>query len=57
MEINDVHLLPYHRLGKEKYSSLGRAYAFRSIPPQKEEAIQELAKVPRELGLQVQIGG
>ncbi len=57
LQIKQVHLLPYHRLGKEKYKSLGRTYKLNNVALQSKEELLELAKVPAEFGLQVQMGG
>lgn len=57
LEIRHVNLLPYHRLGKEKYESLGRPYSLDHITLQNREKLAALEKVPEEFGLVTKIGG
>ena len=46
-----VELLPYHRLGKNKYALLGRAYALESLGPMsKEDLARRAAFVAERLG-------
>lgn len=56
-EIADLHLLPFHRLGDEKYRSMGRAYAYGDNKPQTPAQLQQLAAIARAHGLHVQLGG
>ncbi len=51
------HLLPYHRLGSDKYQGLGREYQMSHIEPPSQEKMEELLAVAKTTGLQVQIGG
>ncbi len=53
----EIHLLPYHRLGQDKYQSLGRTYELEHLTPPSKEQMQELSEVARRFGLNVQIGG
>ena len=56
--VKKIHLLPYHRLGQDKYEGLGREYTMKEIVPPTMERMEELARVAREAsGLDVQIGG
>lgn len=56
--VKKIHLLPYHRLGQDKYEGLGREYLMKDIVPPTMETMESLAKVAREAsGLDVQIGG
>ena len=52
-----LHLLPYHRLGRDKYTGLGRDYALDHIEPMSQEKINTLYEAACESGLLVQIGG
>ena len=56
--VEKVHLLPYHRLGQDKYDGLGREYGMKDILPPSAEHMQELkAAAEAESGLPCQIGG
>lgn len=46
--IADLELLPYHRLGKDKYEMLDRSYALEDIPPAPRESVASAVKVVRE---------
>lgn len=51
------HLLPYHRLGQDKYAGLGRVYAMQGTEPPSHEKMEYLLSVAQESGLRCQIGG
>ncbi len=55
--VNEIHLLPYHRLGQDKYEGLGREYTLAHIEPLSNEYMEELLAVAKTSGLQCQIGG
>lgn len=53
----EIHLLPYHRLGYDKYVGLGREYKMGDVPPPSKEKMSELKKAAAASGLDVVIGG
>lgn len=55
--VRQLHLLPYHRLGQDKYTWLGREYTLTEILPPPDEHMQELLRVAAQTGLECQIGG
>lgn len=55
--IKEVHLLPYHKAGVEKYKRLGRIYKIPEIPTPDSEHMKKVAKKFEELGLKTKIGG
>lgn len=55
--VEELHLLPYHRLGEDKYKGLGRTYEMHGIDLIPAEHIQKLKKVVEETGLTCMIGG
>lgn len=55
--VEQIHLLPYHRLGTDKYKGLDRNYLLEEIEPPTNEYMKELAEVAETTGLKVQIGG
>ena len=55
--VKEYHLLPYHRLGIDKYKGLGRSYALSDAEPPSKEKMEYLLSVAEESGLKCQIGG
>lgn len=55
--VKEIHLLPYHRLGADKYKGLGRTYELSHLEPPKDEHMQKLKKAAETTGLRCQIGG
>ena len=56
--VEDIYLLPYHRLGQDKYEGLGRKYELPDILPPEPEHMQMLKKVVETNSkLRCQIGG
>ncbi len=54
---SEYHLLPYHRLGTDKYKGLGREYSLSEILPPSRERMEHLLSVAEESGLKCRIGG
>lgn len=55
--VEEHHLLPYHRLGADKYDGLGRKYSLPDIEPPTRAKMEHLLSVAEESGLKCQIGG
>lgn len=57
--VRELHLLPYHRLGQDKYAGIGRPYELDGITPPTAEHMQELLRAAESVStkLTVQIGG
>ncbi len=55
--VKELHLLPYHRLGKDKYAGLGREYTLNDIEPMPKAKMEYLLQVAETSGLRCQIGG
>jgi pyruvate formate lyase activating enzyme len=55
--VKELHLLPYHRLGQDKYEGLGRTYTLTQMVPPTNDAMNELLEAALESGLKCQIGG
>lgn len=56
--VEELHLLPYHRLGQDKYEGLGREYLMDGILPPEPEKMQTLKMAAESItSLRVQIGG
>ena len=56
--VRKLHLLPYHRLGQDKYEGLGREYLMEGVLPPTNEHMQKLQKAAIKVsGLECQIGG
>ena len=52
-----LHLLPYHRLGKDKYDGLGREYLMGDAPLHTADQIELLKRAAERSGINVIIGG
>ena len=55
--VKELHLLPYHRLGRDKYAGLGREYSLADIEPMPKAKMEYLLQVAETSGLHCQIGG
>ena len=55
--VKEMHLLPYHRIGSDKYAGLGRTYTMSHIQVPTKETMQNLLRVVTAEGLTCQIGG
>ncbi|MBQ1269485.1 MAG: glycyl-radical enzyme activating protein [Clostridia bacterium] len=56
--VKKMHLLPYHRLGQDKYDGLGRNYEMAHITPPTEDLMQKLEAAARKrFKGDVQLGG
>ena len=55
--VKEHHLLPYHRLGQDKYAGLGRKYSLSEIEPPSREKMEYLLSIAETSGLKCKIGG
>lgn len=56
--VKRMHLLPYHRLGQDKYTGLNREYLMGDVKPPTNEHMEKLLKVAEVTsGIKCQIGG
>ena len=55
--VRKLHLLPYHRMGQDKYTGLNRKYIMEGIDILSNEYMNMLLEVVLEEGLEGQIGG
>lgn len=56
--VKRIHLLPYHRLGQDKYDGLSREYLMKDILPPESEQMQMLKKMVENISdLECHIGG
>lgn len=53
--INQVEILPYHRLGLNKYYGLGREYSLKDLTPVNKNSLLYLVEMGKKYGLEVQI--
>ena len=56
-DVNEIHLLPYHRMGKDKYDGLSRPYLMGDVPSPTREKMAELLAVCKLYGLTAHLGG
>ena len=55
--VKEIHLLPYHRIGSDKYAGLGRNYTMSHVSVPTKDKMQRLLDVVISEGLEGQIGG
>ena len=55
--VTNLHLLPYHRMGENKYDHLQYEYKLKGVAPTGPEKIQALKRIVESTGLSCQIGG
>ena len=53
----DIHLLPYHRIGIDKYARLGMGYRLRGLAPPLPDHLQRIAQQFERKGFVVTLGG
>ena len=55
--VKEMHLLPYHRIGSDKYAGLGRTYTMAHVSPPPREQMEKLLEIVCATGLNGKIGG
>lgn len=55
--ILQVHILPYHDTGREKYARVGEVYRLADVHSPSEERMQKIVQQLNSLGLKVRVGG
>ncbi len=55
--IKEIHLLPYHDLGSNKYGMLGKEYELDGVKTPNESLIDEFKEIVESYGFQCKIGG
>lgn len=57
LKIEEINLLPYHKIAQDKYRRLGREYQLSSLEPPSPERLEEIKKSLDRFVPQVKIGG
>lgn len=55
--VQDIHCLPYHKAGVEKYQRLGLEYRLSDLESPDDERMVQIARKLEQFGLKVKIGG
>lgn len=55
--VNEIHLLPYHSMGRDKYTGLGREYTMGDLKSPTNELMEVLKQTAEQFGLKTHIGG
>ena len=55
--IFQVHILPYHSIGRDKYARIGEVYRLPDLAEPPPLSMEQIASELRSLGLSVKIGG
>jgi len=56
IKVEEVNLLPFHRLGASKYEQLDREYAYKETKPPSREKLEEICMVFKRRGLKCYVG-
>lgn len=57
LNINEIHLLPFHQYGSSKYEYLGKKYLLKDIPLPQDTEIEKIKNMMTESGLNAKLGG
>ncbi len=57
LPVREIHFLPYHTLGMEKYNMLGLQYRFGSVKPVRDPEIEPYVQYAQSKGIETKIGG
>ncbi|MFX1451911.1 MAG: glycyl-radical enzyme activating protein [Promethearchaeota archaeon] len=55
--VNEINIIPFHRLGESKYEKLDREWTMHEVEPPTTERLEEIKKILESYGLKVKIGG
>ncbi len=55
--VSEMHILPYHRMGSDKYRWLGREYTLSELTAPSDEHMENLRQAAEACGIKCQIGG
>jgi len=55
--VNDVHLLPFHTIGRDKYQRIGKEYLFDVPEPLQKNRVESLVSILEHAGIHAVIGG
>lgn len=55
--VKEIHLLPYHDFGSNKYAMMGREYELFGVRKPEEQLMKELQTIVEKEGLTCKIGG
>jgi pyruvate formate lyase activating enzyme len=56
-KVSEIHFLPYHTMGKEKYKMLSMEYSMGNQPAVQDSELEEYIESVRSVGLKAKIGG
>lgn len=57
INLNEIHILPFHQYGSHKYNSLERDYSLKNLSPPSEKEITNLKNLIEKKGFKVLVGG
>jgi pyruvate formate lyase activating enzyme len=55
--LREIDLLPYHRIGTDKYRRLGRSYQLAELQPPLAEDMENIRRVFADAGIEASVGG
>jgi pyruvate formate lyase activating enzyme len=56
-QVPELHLLPYHKAGSDKYRRLGRTYQLSDLQAPDTARMEQIAGQLEQFGLKIKIGG
>jgi pyruvate formate lyase activating enzyme len=57
LEVEELHILPFHQIGSSKYDLVGRDYAMREAGEENEVGVERCRRLAEARGLRVSVGG
>jgi len=57
LKITQVHVMPYHQIGKDKYERLGRIYKLPGYRKISDEKLTKISEDLKNFGMKIKIGG
>ncbi|HWQ21685.1 MAG TPA: glycyl-radical enzyme activating protein, partial [Clostridia bacterium] len=55
--LREIDLLPYHRIGTDKYRRLGRLYEMAELQPPSAEVMEGIRRIFADAGIEARVGG
>ncbi len=57
MKLNEIHVLPYHTLGLEKYRQLQMEYPMKVLEKHTKEELNRIIELIKDVGINAKLNG